>query len=96
MNDAPTYDPLAGLMTVPAAAIALKLSENSIYRMIVDGRLAAIRHGGKSWIEPEEIDDYLARQRVEAARRREIRAKTAKTSRSGGADRPRVVKALAG
>lgn len=94
MDDAPTcetYDPLAGLLTVPQTAKALALSENSIYRMIVDGRLAAIRHGGKSWIEPAEIDDYLARQRADAARRREQRAKA---TRSG--ERPRTAKAMAG
>jgi excisionase family DNA binding protein len=91
MSDAPNYNPLEGLLTVPAAAKALALSENSIYRMILDGRLAALRHGGKSWIEPEEIHDYLARQRAEAARVREARAK-----KRNGADRPRVVKALAG
>jgi len=92
MDDATTYNPLAGLMTVPMAAKALALSENSIYRMIVDGRLAAIRHGGKSWIEPEEINDYLARQRAEAAKVREQRAK----ARRNGGDRPHAIKALAG
>jgi excisionase family DNA binding protein len=87
MSDAPGYNPLAELLTVSAAATALAVSENTVYRMILDGRLAALRHGGKSWITKDEIGDYLARQRAESVKVRDARAKT---RRSG--DRPRSIK----
>lgn len=79
MTDAPDYDPLAELLAVPvAAARALRVSERSVYRMITDGELAALKHGGKLWIEPDEITDYFARQRADAAKLRADRAKAAR------------------
>lgn len=88
---APDYNPLAGLLTVADAAKALGVSDNSVYRLVTDGKLAALRHGGKSWIERDEINDYFTRQRAEAAKVRDQRAKKARAG-----DRPRAVKALAG
>lgn len=90
MTDA-QYNPLAGKLTVPEAALALGVSERTLWRLIYDGKLAALPHGRRAWIERNEIDDYFARQRAEASKLREQRAKA---KRSG--NRPRPVKVLAG
>lgn len=81
MADAPGNNPLADLLSIRAAGEVMELSDNSIYRLISDGKLAALRHGGKSWIERVEITDYFARLKSEAGKRRAERAKARRPSR---------------
>ncbi len=66
---------LEGMLTVDDAAAELYVSRATVYRMIRDGKLAAIEHGGKSWVERTELGDYIARARSVAAKRRTERAK---------------------
>jgi len=97
MSDGPSAnncDPLAGLLTVSATAKALIVSENTVYRLIAKGRLAALKHGRKTLIDPAELDDYVARLRADAARRRELRARATKSATAN--DRPHAIKLAAG
>jgi excisionase family DNA binding protein len=89
MEDAPDDDkarhPLEeqfGLLSVTAAGKVLDVSNPTIYRLISHGKLAALRHGGRTWIERAEITDYFARERAEASKRRAERAK-ARSRRQG-------------
>lgn len=66
---------LEGMLTVDDAAAELYVSRATVYRMIRDGKLAAIEHGGKSWVERTELDDYITRVRSAAAKRRTEHAK---------------------
>lgn len=72
-------DPMAAFLTVNKAAETLQVSNPTIYRLINEGQLAALKHGGKSWIQRDEIKDYLARKAAAAARIRAARAKAAQT-----------------
>ncbi|MGH3836934.1 MAG: helix-turn-helix domain-containing protein [Pseudonocardiaceae bacterium] len=75
MTSAAPDSPLADLLPIEDAADLLDVSVPTMYRMVANGKIAAIKHGGKSWIEPGEINDYLGRLRAEAAKRRAERAR---------------------
>lgn len=79
-------DPMATFLTISGAAAALRVSNNTIYRLINDGKLAALVHGGKSWVQRAEIDDYLARKQAAAAKLRATREKAARTIAAAMAD----------
>ena len=66
-----------------ATAEALSVSEPTLYRMISDDRMAAVHHGGQSWVEQAEIDNYFARLRAEGATLARARRLTSKGKRVG-------------
>lgn len=72
----PTYVQELGLLTLQEAVQRMGLkNDKAVYKLIQTGKLASLRHGGKSWIEPAEIVDYFARERAEASKLRAQRAK---------------------
>lgn len=75
---------MTGLLDARAVAKALRVSVSSLYRMISAGQLAAIKHGGKSWIEHAEINDYFDRASADAAKRRAVSAKQRRPRRRTG------------
>lgn len=70
-------NPLAGLLSWEDAAARLQISPATLYRMVADGDIAAIKHAGKRWIEEEELIDYRVRKRNEASKTRSQRARAA-------------------
>ena len=74
-NKTPTMLQELGLLSIQETARLLEVNANSVYKLITSGKLASLRHGGKSWIEPAEIVDYFARERAEASKLRAQRAK---------------------
>lgn len=86
--------PRSGLLSVQATAQVLGVSVNTVYRMIEDGRIAAIAHGRKSWIDRDAITDYWARIKDESAKRRDTRAKATRAGTKTPRRRP--LKAVAG
>lgn len=54
------------LLTIPQAGEKLALSSRTVYKMIVEGSLRAVKVGpgdGVSRIEQREVDRYVAQQR---------------------------------
>lgn len=51
-------------LSIEDAAEQLNVSRATVFRMIADGRLAAIKHAGRRKIQPSAIAEY--RQRIEA------------------------------
>jgi excisionase family DNA binding protein len=72
-----------GLLSVEATAEALSVSEPTLYRMISDDRIAAVHHGGQSWVEQAEIDNYFARLRAEGAKLARAQRSASKGKRVG-------------
>lgn len=56
--DTTILEPLA--VSIPEAAKALALSRSSLYRLMADGQLRAIRAHGRTLIAMEELKRFLA------------------------------------
>jgi excisionase family DNA binding protein len=52
------------LLRVSEVAEQLAVREKTVYRLIRDGELRAIRVGGRFRIEPEALADYIERNRT--------------------------------
>lgn len=63
---------------IDTAAALLHVSRRTLERWIADGRIAALKIGHRTLIEQPELDDFYARARAEAARKRFNRAKAAR------------------
>lgn len=63
------------LCDLDAAARRLHLSSRSVRRLVRDGAIASILHGGRRMISESEIHDYVARQLADGARQRAARAR---------------------
>lgn len=72
--------PLAGYLPLAQAAPRLDVTERTLKRMIIDGRIAAIKHANRLWIANDEINDYFAKLKAQGARRRANAAKKARTA----------------
>lgn len=57
-------------LNVEDAADQLGVAVPTVYRMIHDGRVAAIKHAGRYFIKPAAISEYFTRIEAEAERRR--------------------------
>ncbi|MGH3978433.1 MAG: helix-turn-helix domain-containing protein [Pseudonocardiaceae bacterium] len=79
-------DPMVDLLNIDQAAEILDVSRATVQRMIAEGRLAALHHAGKRWVERAEIDDYFARQRAAAAQDRATRARHNSRTRKNNND----------
>ncbi len=53
------------LLTIPEAALALKVSRGSIYNLMKSGRLPSLKIGASRRIEVAAIDRLLAESRSE-------------------------------
>lgn len=60
-------DAFGGWMTVGDVAVALRVCTGTVYRMIADRRLRAVKHAGIWRLRPTEIADYVARLEAAAA-----------------------------
>lgn len=75
------------LLTYAEAAEALRVSRATLFRMVSEGRLAAIKHANRSYIERREIADYFDRLRAEAVKARAARARATTRSNSAAPSR---------
>ena len=66
-----------GLLTVGDVAALAQLSTRTIRRAVVRGDLAASKLGGRIRIRREDVDDWIERSRIPAARRPELPARSA-------------------
>ena len=89
-------DPLAGWLAFPEAAERLKVTERTVDRMIEDGRLACIKHGGRKYISTQEITDYFARLAAQGAKTRAARARANRHGNGQNARRVAEPEAAAG
>lgn len=53
----------------------LAISKRSVQRLIQDGELAALLHGGRRMVTRTELADYVARRAASAAKARSARAR---------------------
>lgn len=60
------------------AATLLNVSRRTLERWIADGRIAALKIGHRTLIEQAELDDFYARARADATRKRYTRARAAR------------------
>lgn len=58
------------LLDLPTAADRLHLSTRSVRRLLRDGELGSLLHGGRRMIAATEITDYIARRVTAGARQR--------------------------
>lgn len=77
----------ADYLSVNEAAVALKCSRSQIYALYKAGQLAMIRHNGRLWLEPAELEDYFARLRSEARKERVSKHREAKRSATSAKSR---------
>lgn len=47
------------LRTIPESAAQLRLSKATVWRMIADGRLAAVRTGGSTRVKQSELRRFV-------------------------------------
>jgi len=66
-----------GLLTVGDVAALAQLSTKTIRRAIDRGDLAASKLGGRVRIRREDVDDWIERSRIPAARRTPLPARSA-------------------
>lgn len=59
-------NPEKKLLTIASAAVVLDRTPKAIRRLIEKGILTPIRIDGRVQIDPQEIDDLIARARAEA------------------------------
>jgi hypothetical protein len=64
------------LLDLDATAVRLNLSTRSVRRLMRDGALASILHGGRRMVAEAEIHDFIAREVAASARQRAARART--------------------
>lgn len=76
----------AALLTLAETAEALRCSRTTLWRLIRSGHVVAFRVGSRVRIPVSELEDYLARRRVEPMRDPDVRRRWAGTHRSS-ADR---------
>lgn len=69
------YNPDEELLSLAAAAAALRIAPRTLREWIADGKLAGLKVGRQMFVEGRELDDYFARQRAEAGRRRAAASK---------------------
>ena len=72
------YDPATELLSYDQVAARLRGSKRTLERYVRDGLIASIKIGARCAIERCELDDFFARERAEASRRRAGRAKAAR------------------
>jgi excisionase family DNA binding protein len=68
-----THTPLERLLSVPEAADILGVHRNTVWHLIADGELPAVRLGGRrprsgrTLIEPAALRDHIAAHRTRGA-----------------------------
>ena len=56
----------ARLLTVSEVADLLRVSRMTVYRLIKDGEMSALRVGRSYRLRDDDVDDYLSRRYTEA------------------------------
>ncbi len=54
------------LLTIDEAGRALRISRQSLYRLIADKKITVTKIGGRTFIDRQDLEDYIERSKVKA------------------------------
>lgn len=62
---------MESILTLPELATFLKVSEDTIYRLISDGKIEAIKVGSQWRFTEEQVKDYLDSRTIKVVKRKQ-------------------------